>query len=383
MEKKRIIITGGGTAGHIYPAVSIIEYIKDNYPETEILFIGTGKGMEKDFIGELGIEFKTINASCLAGTKNFLKKIYIYLRFFFLIIAGSIRSLYIIKEFKPDFVLGTGGYVCGPVFLGAKLLGRRIVIHEQNYIPGRLNRFFAKYAEFIFVSFDGSKKLFNLKNKSKKKSRFIFSGNPVRKEIRDFANRVQDYRKFKLEEERFTVIAFGGSLGAEKINNSVLGLYKYCRENKELQYLLICGQRFYPDLKIKLNGYSRPSDKLIFRLFPYIKDIADIYRIADLVISRAGATTIAELAITGIPSILVPYPEAIENHQFYNANHLLKNKKSIMILDRDLNENILLSNIEVLLANKREKYDNMKRAVVKNSELKSEGIIVEKMFCSI
>jgi UDP-N-acetylglucosamine--N-acetylmuramyl-(pentapeptide) pyrophosphoryl-undecaprenol N-acetylglucosamine transferase len=382
MEKKRIIITGGGTAGHIYPAVSIIEYIKDSYPETEMLFIGTRKGMEKDFIAELGIKFETVSASGLAVTSNFFKRIYIYIRFFFLLIAGAIRSIYIIRRFKPDFVLGTGGYVCGPVFFGARLLGRKIVIHEQNYIPGRLNRFFAKYSEFIFISFEGSQQLFNLKGRIKM-PRFVFSGNPVRKEIRDIASHPPDYERFKLKKDRFTVIAFGGSLGAEKINNSVFGLYEHYRKNQNLQFILICGQRFYPELKERLSNCFKPSDKLVFSLFPFVKDIEGIYRIADLVISRAGATTVAELATTGIPSILVPYPEAIEDHQFYNASQLVEAKKSIIILDKYLNKDILINNIESLLANKREKYVNMKKAASGGIKMESQALIVEKMFALI
>ncbi len=378
MEGKRILITGGGTAGHIYPAVSVIEYVKDNYPGTAVLFIGTEKGMEKDFIAGLGIEFMTVRASGLSSSKNFFKKILIYLRFFFLLIAGSLRSLFIIKRFKPDFVLGTGGYVCGPVFLGAKMLGKKIYIHEQNSIPGRLNRLFAKYAEVIFVSFDGSQKLFNIRGKGKV-PRFVFSGNPVRKEIRNFSDCLPDYKRFGLEKGRFTIVASGGSLGAEKINNSVAGLYEHYRENQDLQLILISGKRFYPEFRKKLEDLSQPSDRLIFRIYSYINDIEAIYRIADLIISRAGATTIAELAVIGTPSILIPYPEAIENHQFYNARNLVEAGKSVLINDKDLNSDVLQDTIESLLANNMEKYVNMKEANVNKALIESEAIIVEKI----
>ena len=381
MERKRIIITGGGTAGHIYPAVAIIQYINENYPETEILFIGTGRGMEKDLIDGLGIKFEAINASGLAATSNLIRKIHVYIRFIFLLISGSARAFFIIKGFKPDFVLGTGGYVCGPVFLGAKLLGRKIVLHEQNYIPGRLNKFFARYAEFIFTSFEGSKQFFKTKDRDRK-SRFVFSGNPVRKDIRAFRSLTPDYKRFELEEGRFTVIAFGGSLGAENINNSVFGLYDYYRDKTDLQFALICGKRFYDEFNSKLIDNLRPSDKLVFRLFPYITDIAAIYRITDLVIARAGATTVAEISATGIPSILVPYPAAIENHQFYNAGDLVESGKAIIILDNDLNRDVLKNNLESLLANNKEKYVNMKGTSVKGLQLNSDAVIVEKMFGS-
>jgi len=172
-------------------------------------------------------------------------------------------------------------------------------------------------------------------------------------------------------------------LNQEKINNSVFGLYEHYRENQNLQFILICGQRFYPELKERLNNCFKPSDKLVFSLFPFVKDIEGIYRIADLVISRAGATTVAELATTGIPSILVPYPEAIEDHQFYNASQLVEAKKSIIILDKYLNKDILINNIESLLANKREKYVNMKKAASRGIKMESQALIVEKMFALI
>ena len=378
MKGKRIIITGGGTAGHIYPAVSVIEYIKDNYPGTSVLFIGTGKGMEKDLIAELGIEFRTVGASGLSASKNFFKKILVYLKFLFLLISGSIRSLSIIRGFKPDFVLGTGGYVCGPVFLGAKLLGIKIYIHEQNSIPGRLNRLFARYAEVVFVSFDGSQRFFNIRGR-KKVPGLVFSGNPVRKEIRNFSDCPPDYKRFGLEKGRFTIVAFGGSLGAEKINNSVSGLYEYYRKSRDLQFILISGKRFYPEFRDKMEGLFQPADMLIFRVFPYINDIAAIYRIADLIISRSGATTIAELAVTGIPSILIPYPEAIGNHQFYNARNLVEAGKSVLITDNDLNAGILKDAIDSLLANNTKKYVNMREMTLNIEQPESEAIIVGKI----
>jgi UDP-N-acetylglucosamine--N-acetylmuramyl-(pentapeptide) pyrophosphoryl-undecaprenol N-acetylglucosamine transferase len=299
-----------------------------------------------------------------------------------LLTFGLFTSIRIIWNFKPDFIIGTGGYVCGAVFLAGKLLGKKIVIHEQNFIPGRLNRFFAKYSKFIFTSFEGSEEFFGLKENDKRK-KIIFSGNPVRHSIREFMNKTRDFNRFGLERDRFTIIAFGGSLGAEKINDSVSGLYKYFRDSKKIQFLLICGHRFYDGVKKVLDGFNKPSDKLIFRLFPYIKDMAELYRVTDLVVSRAGATTIAELYFTGIPAILVPYPEAIANHQLYNANYLVDPGKAIMIPDKDLNEEHLYEMIKKILSNKKEKYISMKNTDIKKLKMESEAVIVEKLFASI
>ena len=150
----------------------------------------------------------------------------------------------------------------------------------------------------------------------------------------------------------------------------------------DLQFALICGKRFYSECNSKLIDNLRPSDKLVFRLFPYITNIAAIYRITDLVIARAGATTVAEISATEIPSILVPYPAAIENHQFYNAGDLVESGKAIIILDNDLNRDVLKNNLESLLANNKEKYVNMKGTSVKGLQLNSDAVIVEKMFGS-
>ncbi len=375
---KRIVITAGGTAGHIYPAQAIIEYFKSSHPSAELLYIGTRTGMENSLVPQLGIDFKRISASGFSVSKNLLNRVHIYLRFFFNLFAGLFQSLGIIGSFKPDFVLGMGGYVCAPVFISAIILRRKIAIHEQNVIPGRLNRFFAKFAKYIFISFEESVKHFNAKGDIPG-VKFIFSGDPVRAAIRHFHDIKPDYNKWDLQEGRFTITAFGGSLGAEKINDSVIALYKKFSLDENIQVILICGRRFFEEYRKKLDTVIIKSDSLIFRLFPYIEEMAALYRVSDLIISRAGATTVAELTTTNIPAILVPYPQAIENHQYFNAEYLVKNKKAVLIADNKLNESTLSGIIDSLLENNRKIYRGLKDSELKVQGMDGAKIISEKL----
>ncbi len=369
---KSILICGGGTAGHIYPAIAILEFIKEKYPYSRLIFVGTKRGMENKFIPELGIDFRTIKASGLISTNNYFKKVLSYLKFLVFLIAGFFSSLSLILNFKPDFIIGMGGYVCGPVLAAAIFLGKKFGLHEQNYIPGRLNKIFSRFSRYIFISFEDTAKFFNLGN-----ARVVFSGNPVRKEIRDSIYASPDYQNWDFQEERFTIAAFGGSLGAEKINAAVIGLYNYFKNDTSMQIILICGNRYYGEASKKLKNICNESDRLLFRLLPYVSEMDKVYTIADLIISRAGANTIAELAITNIPSILIPFPKAIDNHQFYNAQYLVKNKKAVMILDKDLSQENLAGEINNLLANNKEKYFLIKEAKLKIASMDSAKIIAE------
>jgi UDP-N-acetylglucosamine--N-acetylmuramyl-(pentapeptide) pyrophosphoryl-undecaprenol N-acetylglucosamine transferase len=369
---KSILICGGGTAGHVYPAIAILEFIKEKYPYSRLLFVGTKRGMENKFIPELGIDFRAIKASGLINTSNYFKKVLSYLKFLGFFMAGFFSSLSLLLNFKPDFIIGMGGYVCGPVLAATIFLGKKFGLHEQNYIPGRLNKVFSRFSRHIFISFEDTAKFFNLGN-----DRVVFSGNPVRKEIRDSIYANPDYRNWDFQEERFTIAAFGGSLGAEKINTAVMDLYNYFKNNSSMQIILICGNRYYREASKKLKNICNESDRLLFRLIPYVSEMDKVYTIADLIISRAGANTIAELAITNIPSILIPFPRAIDNHQFYNARYLVKNKKAVMILDKDLSQGSLTREINNLLANNKEKYFLIKEAKLKIASMDSAKIIAE------
>lgn len=348
-KNKRIIITAGGTAGHIYPAVSIIEYLRENFDDINLLFIGTARGMENELIPQTGVDFIAVRASGFSASSNFFKKVLINLRFFLNLISGFFSSIHTILKFRPDIIIGMGGYVCAPVLSAAVVLRIPFAIHEQNSVPGRLNKYFSKFAKYIFISFEASKSYF-LKKK-KEKACIIHSGNPIRKAVRGYYKLEPEYESWGLEERRKTVVAFGGSLGAKRINDSVLGLYDFFRYERNIQIILISGKRFHQDCIDALEEKKGVNDDIIFRILPYVNEMEKLYRIADLLISRSGAITVAEIDFTGIYSILIPYPEAIENHQFYNAQYLAEKKMAKIISDSELNSGILFNEVEKFLLN--------------------------------
>ncbi len=372
--RKKILICGGGTGGHLYPAMAIIEYLKDNYPSCELFFIGTDKGLGKELIPSFNINYKNIKSSGLILSGNIFRKFLNIIKFSYWFTSGFFQSLKIVLRFKPDIILGMGGYICAPVLAAGIFNFKKIALHEQNYIPGRLNNLFSRFAKYIFISFEDTAKYFKVK-----KSRMVFTGNPLRKAIRESGNIKPEFKKWGLEEGRFTVVAFGGSLGAEKINNTVMDLYDHFIINDGIQILLISGSRFYDKLAGSKNKFFKSQDKLVLNIFPYIHEMQEIYRISDLIISRAGANTISELIEYNIPSILVPYPDAVANHQLYNAVFLAKRGKAILIEDRDLDSRKMVEVIELLMKNNYKKYKNMKNMEIKDRHINSAQIITSKL----
>ena len=351
--KKRILICGGGTAGHIYPAVSVIEEILENHKDFNLLYIGTDKGLEKKIIEKLGINFKMVRAAGLIQRGNPAKKLINYIKFIFNLTSGFLSSIKLIKTFDPGIILGMGGYVCAPVLLSAVFLRKRFVLHEQNFIPGRLNKFFSKFCYRIFISFEDTRQFLNINT-----GKIVFSGNPVRKIIREASNKKPDYAKFGLVGGKFTITAFGGSLGADKINNSFIKLYEKLKDREDVQFLLISGSRFYEDFKMKNINTLKNSYSL--KVFPYVDEMDEIYSLTDLLISRSGANTIAEIAFCNIPAILIPYPWAIDNHQYYNASFLEKNGKAIILNDKNLNDEGLYNIFVDLEKENKKLYNDLK-----------------------
>ena len=373
MEKKKLICAGG-TGGHINPALAVAQHIRDNYPLSEILFISSERGPGAELIPQYNINFKTVKSCGLVPGVNILKKIFNVIKFFYFYIIGFFQSLRIVLKFKPDIILGMGGYICAPVLSAGILMGVKIALHEQNYIPGRLNSFFSRFAKFNFISFNDTVKYLKVR-----KDRVIFTGNPLRKTLKKLKSPGPKFKKWGLEEGRFTIVAFGGSLGAEKINNTVTGLYDYFKDNNKIQILLISGNRFYDRLMDNKKNIIKSKDKIIFKVFAYISEMNEIYRVSDLVISRAGANTIFEIMEYNIPSILIPYPDAVSNHQFYNADFLVKNGKAIMIEDKDLSEKKVAEVIKILAEADWKKYKEMKSLKIDNAPVDSAGLIASKL----
>lgn len=372
--RKKILICGGGTGGHLYPALAIIEYIKDNYPLGELLFIGTERGLGRELIPQSGVNYKTVKSCGLILDGSISRKILNIIKFLYSLTLGFLQSFKIVLKFKPDIILGMGGYICAPVLLAGIFMGRKIALHEQNYIPGRLNSFFSRFARYIFISFIDTDKYLKVK-----KNKIIFTGNPVRKAVEQSKNIKPEFEKWGLEKGRFTVIAFGGSLGAEKINNTVINLYNYFKDNDKIQILLICGSRFYNQLVKSEKNIIESKGKFILKIFPYISEMQEIYRISDVIISRAGANTISEIIECNIPSILIPYPYAVANHQFYNADFLARKGKAILIEDKDLNEEKIIKIIELLIKDDRKRYKEMKNIEIRDVKTNSAEIIASKL----
>jgi len=372
--RKKILICGGGTGGHLYPALAIIEYIKDNYPLGELLFIGTERGLGRELISQSGVNYKTVKSCGLILDGSISRKILNIIKFLYSLTLGFLQSFKIVLKFKPDIILGMGGYICAPVLLAGIFMSRKIALHEQNYIPGRLNSFFSRFARYIFISFSDTDKYLKVK-----KNKIIFTGNPVRKAVEQSKNIKPEFEKWGLEKGRFTIIAFGGSLGAEKINNTIINLYNYFKDNDKIQILLICGSRFYNQLVKSEKNIIESKGKFILKIFSYISEMQEIYRISDVIISRAGANTISEIIECNIPSILIPYPYAVANHQFYNADFLARKGKAILIEDKDLNEEKIIKIIELLIKDDRKRYKEMKNIEIRDVKINSAEIIASKL----
>ena len=319
----KVIISGGGTGGHIYPGISLACEIKGRDTSNDILFVGTERGLESKLIPREGFKIKKIKAR---GIKR--KVCFENLTAIVIFIISLFQSYKIIKKYKPDIVIGTGGYVSGSVVLVAAILGIPTFIHEQNVIPGITNKFLSRITKSTFLSFNQSKEYFN------NKAKLIFTGNPLRfKNIKQ--DRDKDYKKFNLDSSRKTILVLGGSKGAASINRAVLGGIDLIKEviKNDWQVLLISGQDDYDSIMKMVR-----EDHKMFSVESYLYDIEKAYSLADLIICRAGATTLAEIGAYGLPAILIPYPYATHNHQEVNARIFTRERAAILILEKDLSD---------------------------------------------
>lgn len=334
----RVIISAGGTGGHIYPALAIINKIKEKEPKSEFLFIGTHNRMEKDLIPKYGIPYKSLTIYGF-NRKNIFSNFKSITCFFKSI--GAAKK--IINDFKPDIVIGVGGYVTAPVIYAAKKLGYKTLIHEQNSSIGLSNKFLLKYADIVAVSFKSSVDLIN------NSSKVIFTGNPVSEGI--INKTVMDKTLLGLKKNKKLVVIVMGSLGSIIINQEmkeVLPLFN----DKDYEILFITGQEYFhlfDDLKVSSN----------IKIVSYVDDLSSLLKATDLIISRAGATTISEIIALCLPSILIPSPYVTANHQYKNAMDLVDKNASLMIEEKDLDGKKLVSMVDDLLNNK-EKYDQLK-----------------------
>ncbi|MDD5382891.1 MAG: undecaprenyldiphospho-muramoylpentapeptide beta-N-acetylglucosaminyltransferase [Candidatus Margulisbacteria bacterium] len=331
----KIVIVAGGTGGHIYPGIAIAQEIRRREPKASILFLGSEEGLEKDLVAREGYQIKLIKARAL------LRKFsYKALSAPFISTVGFFQSLKILKEFSPGVLISTGGYASLPVVLAAKLLGIPIYIHEQNVLPGAVNRFCRRLASKVFLTF-------------KESLQYIQGevvGNPVRREIIE-ADRDQARDKLKIKGRMILII--GGSQGSRKMNQAIIGALD--RLPKDVQIFHIIGNRDFNWVRQQLDGRKIAG----YNPISYLYDMSAVIAAADLVVSRAGATAIAEFLVRGIPMILVPFPYAAEDHQRLNAKVIADNGGAVVVEDSEFKP----EKFSELIDGKALDYDKMKAAV--------------------
>lgn len=345
LNNKKILIATGGTGGHINPALAVAGYIRDNYPDAKILFVGTAVKMEAQLVPAAGYDFKTIDIQGFSrdltpsGIKQNIGTVIKLLK-------SSSQAKKIIKDFAPDVVLGFGGYVGGPVLRTACKMGIPTAIHEQNAFPGVTNKALAKTVDAVMLTSPEAEKYIQPKNPC------IVTGLPVRGEL---ISADREFSRVELGvDERPVILSMGGSLGARVINTAVTQLIEERYERKNCYFLHATGKAGVGmfDVIEKEKGISLSENKHIM-LREYINDMHRCMAAADLVICRAGASSLSEIQALGKPSILVPYPYAAENHQYHNAMALVKNDAAILIEEKDFTGERLIKEIDALLADRK------------------------------
>ena len=335
----KVLFAGGGTAGHINPALAIAGYDKERQPDAEILYIGCKGGMEERLVPQAGFNFKGITVQGFRRKVSFqaLKENIVTVKK--AITAGK-DAKKIIEEFQPDICIGTGGYVSGPVLRAAAKLGIPTMIHEQNAYPGVTNKMLSKHADRVLLAMPDARQHF------KGHCRFVDTGNPVRGEIL-VQEKAAARRQLGLD-ERPVILSFGGSLGARKINESLADVIARSAQDGRYQHIHAYGQygKWFPDLLKEKGADLEKATNLDIR--EYINDMPVCLAAADLVIARAGAITLSEIQVKGKPSILIPSPNVAENHQYHNAMSLVKQEAAVMIEEKDLTPEKLTEEIDKL-----------------------------------
>lgn len=339
---KRVIISGGGTGGHIYPAITIYKKIKELAPNTEFLYIGTEKGLESQLVPNEGIPFKTLPvqglqrqislSTLVTGIKS---------------LVSMVKAFGIVTSFKPDVVIGTGGYVCGPILMAAALMKVPTIIQEQNVVAGITNKLLSKVVDVVAVGYEEAKHSF------KNNEKVVYTGNPVRPEVL-IDTREEGRAYFNLSDEDFTVLVAGGSRGARSINQAMIEVHKYFKDKPGIKIIHVTGSGEYGRVKEELGVKEDEPYSSSSEILPYLHEMPKALAATDLAVFRAGAVGLAELTVRGIPSILIPYPYAAEDHQTYNAHALVSAGAARIIVDKMLTAEELISEIEGFIKNRSE-----------------------------
>ena len=322
----RLVITGGGTGGHLFPGIALAEGVLARFPEGKVMFIGTDRHIDNQALAGKPFTVVSLASRPLKG-KSLLGQ----LAALCYVPVSVGRALTLLRQFKPDLVFGVGGYVTGPVLLAAKLLGIPTAIHEQNSIPGLANRMLGRIVGRVFVSLPGSERFFP-------PAKTVMSGNPVRQELLQAAAQAAPG-------DGLTVLVLGGSQGAHAVNELMVKAVELLLEKKKLRIIHQTGINDAEWVKKRYNAADVNA-----RVFPFITDMAAAYAEADLVVSRAGATTLAEVTVFGKPLVLIPYPYAADDHQRYNAAYLAEQGAAVMYTEQELTGGKLAEVLAELLA---------------------------------
>lgn len=346
----RVIITAGGTGGHIYPALAILDKIKEMEPNSEFIYIGTHNRMEKDIIPNRGIDYVPLE---IYGLSTNLKLMGRNVKNIFLISKAYKKCVKVIKDFKPDIVIGVGGYVTYPVIKAAHKCGVKVFIHEQNSIPGKANKSLLKWTDLVGVSFEDSKKYLNHPN-------VILTGNPVGEGALN--KKKISKTKYGLSNNKKAVLIFNGSQGSETVNRKMIDYLKDA-DIYNYEILYITGTPHYEEFK------NNEFPKNVF-IEPYVDGLSGLMQDIDLIVCRAGASSMAEITALGLPAIFIPSPYVANNHQYYNALSIVNANAGEMIEEANLTKDILASKIDEIINDdkrKKEIKNNLKKLSINDS----------------
>jgi len=332
----KVLIAGGGTGGHVFPGIAVAEELRAHHPEVEVVFVGGRRGLEAQAVPEAGFPLRTL------ATAGFPRHQWWRWPGAALVnVWGLLQAIGLVLTLRPRAVLGTGGYVSGPVSLAAKLFGVPLLLQEQNSIPGLTNRWLSRIADEVHLSFIEARSWFP------RRDHLRITGNPVRAHITS-GEREQGLREFRLDRDRPTLFVFGGSLGAKRINAAAIDALRRLKGRVDVQCILQTGREDHEAVK-----QAAAAEQLPATVLPFVKKMHLAYAAADLVVCRAGAMTLAEIAVCGRPSILVPYPYAAHDHQRVNAANLADRGAAVVIEDADLTGERLAKEIAHLLADRQ------------------------------
>lgn len=340
-RKLRVLLTGGGTGGHIYPALAVADRLKMLRPEVEFLYVGTERGLESHVVPAKGYSFEAIHIEGFSRKISFegLKYNLKTMKLFF---TSLKRAQKILRDFQPDVVVGTGGYVSAPVIYKASRMNIPTVIHEQNSVVGITNKFLARFVDKIAICFEEAQDQFG-----KYTEKVVLTGNPRAQEV------VKDIQPGELERlgltaDQPTVLIFGGSRGASAINQAFIDAYEQFAE-KDYQVLFVSGAVHYDNIQKQVNTMIKDNHNI--HVFPYIENMPEVFTEIKLVVGRSGATSLAEITALGLPSILIPSPNVTADHQTKNAMSLVQNKAAKLIPEPELTGSVLVGAIDQLMSN--------------------------------